>query len=105
MGGIDWSKVKFVKEIPKGAKQLHLYDVCHVLRPRGHMEKESLGAYILEKLLNTYESWTNPKYGDNPDKSTLLKLLQQNMKDEVDGAWREFIKQINTHENNQRSKL
>ncbi len=96
MGGIDWSKVKFVKEIPPGAKQLHLYNSYHVLRPRGPMEKESLGAYILERLLSTYESWTNPKYGDNPDKALLLKLLQQNMKEEVDGAFREFIRQINT---------
>jgi len=98
MGGIDWSKIKFVKELPEGAKQIHLYDVHHVLRPRGHMEKESLGVYILERLLSTYESWTNPKYVDNPDKSALLKLLQQNMKDEVDGAFREFIRQINTSE-------
>lgn len=102
---VDFSKVKFSKKPPRGSKQLHLYNSCHVLRPRGHMEKESIGVYILERLLNTYESWTNPKYGDNPDEALLLKLLQRNMKDEVDGAFREFIKQINTHENNQRSKL
>jgi hypothetical protein len=60
------------------------------------MEKESIGVYILERLLAAYESWTDPKYGDNPDEAFLLKLLQQNMKEEVDGAWREFIRQINT---------
>ena len=51
---------------------------------------------ILDKLLGAYESWTDPKYGDNPDEATLLKLLQQNMKEEVDGAFREFIRRINT---------
>ena len=98
MAEIDWSKVKFVKELkdlPKGS-QLHLYEHRNVLRPRGHMEKESIGQYILEKLLGVYESWTDPRYGDNPDEATLIKLLQTNMKEEMDGAFREFIRKINT---------
>ena len=93
---VDWSKVKFAKEIPEGAVQLHLYEFRNVLRPRGHMEKESISEYILDKLLGAYESWTDPKYGDNPDEATLLKLLQTNMKEEMDGAFREFIRRINT---------
>ena len=98
MTKINWSKVKFVKdeEIPEGAVQVHLYEYRNVLRPRGHMEKESIGLYILDKLIGSYESWTNPKYGDNPDEAELLKLLQTNMQEEVDGAFREFIRKINT---------
>ena len=97
---VDFSKVKFVKKIPEGAKQIHLYNSRNVLRPRGHMEKESIGVYMLERLLSTYESWTNPKYADNPDEATLIKLLQQNMKEEMDGAFREFIRRIITPKDN-----
>lgn len=93
---LDFYNVEFAKKIPPGSKQLHLYNSRNVLRPRGHMEKESIGLHIMERLLSTYESWTNPKYEDNPDEAALIKLLHQNMKDEVDGAWREFIRQINT---------
>jgi len=93
---VNWSKIKFVKEIPQGAVLIHMYEFRDVLRPRGHMEKESIGVYMLDKLLSTYKSWTNPKYGDNPDEAILLKLLQINMKEEMDGAFREFIRQINT---------
>jgi len=96
MGNIDWSKVKFAKKIPKGSIRYHMYEVSNVLRPRGHMKKESIAEYILEKLLSSHESWTDLEYGDNPNETTLIKLLQQNMKEEVDGAWREFIKRINT---------
>lgn len=97
MAKIDWSKVKFVKgDLPEGSVQMHLYEFTNVLRPRGHMEKESVGVYILDKLLGSYESWTDPKYGDNPDEITLLKLLKENLQEEVDGAFREFIRRINT---------
>lgn len=86
-----------MKNIPPDAVPIHLYEFSNVLRPRGHMEKESIGIYILERLISSYESWTDPKYGDNPDTTTLIKLLQDNMKEEMDGAWREFIKRINTN--------
>ena len=96
---VDTSKVKFrkVDKIPDNAIRVHLYEFSNVLRPRGHMEKESIGVTILERLISSYEMWTDPKYGDNPDTTTLLKLLQRNMKEEMDGAWREFIKRINTN--------
>ncbi len=81
-------------KLPKGAVRIHLYDFSNVLRPRGHMKKESLGDYLLERLHSAHESWTDPEYGDNPDEIPLLKILQRNMKEEVDGAWKKFIKQI-----------
>lgn len=77
------------------AVQVHLYEFSDVLRPRGHMEKESIGVNILDALLAYYESWTDEKYGDNPDKTTLIKLLQNNLNEEVQGAFREFLKKIN----------
>jgi hypothetical protein len=60
------------------------------------MEMESIGIYILERLLAAHESWTDPKYGDNPDEAALIRLLRRNLKDEANGAFMEFIKQINT---------
>ncbi len=92
--------MKLLKEyesLPEGS-QLHLYESRNVLRPRGHMEKESIAEYILDRLLGAHESWTDKRYSDNPDESTLLKLLQTNMKEEMDGAFREFIRRINTTE-------
>ena len=81
-------------EIPEGAIQVHLYDVKNVLRPRGHMKKESIAEYLLEKLEGAYESWTDKKYGDNPTEDELLQLLHTNMVEEVDGAYMEFVKRL-----------
>jgi hypothetical protein len=58
------------------AIRVHLYNYKNVLRPRGSMKKESLGDYILERLLSYYEDWTDKKYGDNPKETSLLQFLQ-----------------------------
>jgi len=76
------------------AVQIHLYEFSNVLRPRGHMKKESIGVDILDRLMGAYESWTDKKYGDNPDTTTLLKLLRRNMEEEMEGAWKEFIDEL-----------
>ena len=78
-------------EIPEGAVQVHLYSWVNVMRPRGHMKKESIGEYILEKFISYFESWTDPKYGDNPDVLDLANALYHNALEELDGAWNEFI--------------
>lgn len=85
-------KIVSPDQIPKGAVQIHLYDVKNVLRPRGHMQKESIGVYLLDRLEGSFESWTDPKYGDNPTEEELLKLLHKNLMEEVNGAYQEFIK-------------
>ncbi len=76
--------------------EIHLYMLSNVLRPRGHMKKESIGVTILERLEGAYESWTDPKYGDTPDESALLEIMKQNLQQEVEGAWEEFIKRISS---------
>ena len=82
--------------IPEGAVRIHMYNYQDVLRPRGHMQKESIAEYILDRLMGSYESWTDGEFGDNPEATELIATLQKNMKEEMDGAWREFIKRINT---------
>lgn len=73
--------------------EFHLYEFTNVLRPRGTMQKESLGAYMLHRLLSVHDSWTNPKYADNPDESTLVETLKRNLQEEVDEAFAEFLRQ------------
>jgi len=81
-------------KIPKDTVKVHLYDVENVLRPRGHMKKESIAEYIIERLTSSFESWTDKECGDNPEVVDLLRLLKKNLKEEVDGAWEEFLKKI-----------
>ena len=76
--------------IPEGAVRIHMYKYIDVLRPRGTMQKESLGAYILDRLEGAFENWTDEKYGDNPEVTMLLQQLHENLMEEVQNAWREF---------------
>ena len=73
------------------AQKIHLYKVEDVLRPRGSMKKESLGELVYDRLMSSYESWTDSKYGDNPDEEKLLKQLKQNLTGEIESAWNQFI--------------
>ena len=78
-------------DLPEGAVAIHLYNVEDVLKPRGSMEKESIGAYLLEKLESTFEHWTHEKYGDNPPPLVLMKLMHDNLMSEVQQAWNAFV--------------
>ncbi len=77
--------------IPDGAIRIHLDPYRNVLKPRGSMEKESLGLVMYERLTAIYEGWTNPDYGDNPSEEELLKQLRKNLLSEVEAAWEKFI--------------
>jgi len=70
--------------------KVHLYDLSNVLKPRGTMKKESIGDYILQKLHDYYESWTDKSYGDIPTEEELLALLKANLNSEVESAWKIF---------------
>lgn len=82
-------------DIPKGAVLLHLYHPENLLRPRGgKLQKESLSLKILEVLRSTYESWSDPKYGDSLTKEELFALLARNLSQEVFYAWDKFLNEI-----------
>lgn len=88
--------MEIVSEIPEGAVRIHLYNYKNVLRPRGGvLQKESLSGYILDRLQGAFEEWSDSKYGDNPEVTELLAQLQANLKEEVDYAWKEFLKRAN----------
>ncbi len=71
--------------------RIHMYDVKNVLMPRGSMKKESIGPYLLERLQGSYETWTDPQFGDNPDNFELLELIHTNLMGEVEQAWIKFL--------------
>lgn len=81
------------EKIPEESVQVHLYNVDWVLKPRGPMQKESLSLYIYEKLKEIYESWTDPKHGDNPDPKILIEILKKNLIEETTIAWDDFVKE------------
>jgi len=85
--------MKFVKklELPKGAIQIHLYNWENVLMPRGSGQKESIYEHIFFKLVNTFENWIDPKYGDNPNQSKLLNKMYDNLLNETLLAWEDFL--------------
>jgi len=85
-------EVKTDTKIPPGAVEVHLYNSKNVLMPRGSRQKESIHNYLLEKLQDGYESWTDPKYGDNPDRKKLLQTLYNNLINEAMNAWEDFLK-------------
>ncbi len=80
-----------MSELPPDAAGVHLYPVDHVLAPRGSMQKDSLGLAILQRLLAEGESWSDPKYGDNPKPDAFRYYLRANLNREVEAAWRAFI--------------
>lgn len=78
--------------LPKGAIQIHVYNVKDILRPRGGiLQKESLSSSILERLESAYESWTDPIYGDNPTKEELLEIIETNLEQEFNFARKTFL--------------
>ena len=83
---------KTLSKIPPGAVEVHLYLPENVLMPRGSRQKESIHNYLLEKLKSSWESWTDPKYGDNPNPDELMTTLYNNLINETMNAWEDFLK-------------
>ena len=82
-------------ELPEGAVLYHLYRSENLLRPRGgKLQKESLSLKILEQLRSSYESWSDPKYGDSLSKEELFTILAHNLSQEVFYAWDKFLNEI-----------
>jgi len=81
------------EKMPKGAIQIHFGRFENVLRGRLQepCAKGSLAADILERLESAYESWTDPKYGDNPEVLELRDALLDNAADELQMATDEFL--------------
>jgi hypothetical protein len=86
-------------DLPKGAVRVHLYNSKNVLMPRGSMKKESIGLYLYDVLKGSYESWTDPKYGDNPDPQDLLTIMYKNLHHELECAWQALLAEIPNESN------
>ena len=72
--------------IPPGAIRVHFGTPETALIPRGSMAKNSLGETIVEKLLSSWDHWTDKKYGDNPHHDDLLNMLIEQAHAEFDAA-------------------
>jgi len=81
------------KDIPEDAVQMHLYDWKNVMMPRGSKQKESVYEAIFPRLVDVFESFTDPKYGDNPNPYELLRMMHLNVSNEMQHAWNDFINQ------------
>jgi len=62
-----------------------------VLKPRGSMQKNSIGEYMFQKLVDSWESWTDPKYSDNPPVDMLMEILCTNFRGECTAALEKFF--------------
>jgi len=70
---------------------VHLYEHKDVLHPRGPMKKESVGAYLWDRLKGCYDDWTDPEYADNPSQEELLERLRDNLFNETTNAFEELL--------------
>ena len=86
-------KVIEEKDIPEDAVQMHLYDWKNVMMPRGSRQKESVYEGIFPRLVDVFESFTDPKYGDNPNPFELLRVMKLNLSNEIQNAWTDFVNQ------------
>lgn len=79
----------------KDCKEVHLYNASNILRPQGSLKDESVSQHIFEKLMWAFSSWGNPKYEDSiTDERKLIKLIQQNLHEEVEVAVEAFLESL-----------
>lgn len=83
-----------LNEIPEGAQKIHLYNFDNILRPRGSMEKESIGISLYEKFMVEYEHWTNPEYGDKRSPQEVVQKIRENVVEELEQAFIKFVNDI-----------
>ena len=87
-------KLTKIDKIPEGAQRIHLYNFDNLLRPRGTMQKESIGLSLYEKFMSTYEYWTDPKYGDRKPPEEVVQKIRQNVMEELEQAFIKFLHDI-----------
>ncbi len=76
---------------PSKMRRVHWGRWQDVLRGRGRLEKESLSLEIFEAMVSSYQSWTDPQFGDNPEPAELRERLIQNAREETEAAVAEFV--------------
>ena len=81
------------KKIKNGEKfeQIHLTSSETIFKPRGSMQKNSIGEYMYRRLIENFEYWTDPKYADNPPVDTLMDTICTNFREECVAALAKFF--------------
>ncbi len=85
---------KVVNKIPAGAVQIHWLgtSVQTSMAPRGSLEKESLGLYVLERLESNLEHWMDPQYADSVGEWEGVEALVGGARAELEAAIAAFLK-------------
>jgi hypothetical protein len=74
--------------------KVRLGSVKTILRPRGSMEKESIGLTIFERLESAIDWWTRNDYIDTPPLLETLATAKNNLYEEVEAAWNKLLSQF-----------
>jgi|WetSurSiteA1Bulk_404760.scaffolds.fasta_scaffold01237_4 hypothetical protein len=75
-------------------KKIRLGSVETILKPRGSMEKESIGLTIFERLEAAIDWWTRRDYEETPSLFEVLATAKKNLDLEVEGAWNKILSQF-----------
>ena len=78
--------------LPPDAEQIHLIPFTAALTPRGSMNKNSLGRTIYDKMISSFEYFTDPKYADNPTPDVLADNLVETARSECEEAIALFLR-------------
>jgi hypothetical protein len=91
------TKEEIDEMIKNGEKieQIHLTSLESIFKPRGSMQKNSVGEYMYQKLIDTFEYWTDPKYADNPPVTELMDTICKNYREECTAALEKFLEAEN----------
>jgi hypothetical protein len=87
-------KLTKIDKLPEGVQRIHLYNFDNLLRPRGSMQKESIGVSLYEKFVREYEYWTDPNYGDRRPPEEVVQKIRENVMEELEQAFIKFLQDI-----------
>ncbi len=72
-------------------QRVHLYKFENVLRPR---RKESLSAYLADRLWAAFWEWTDADYADSRSRDQVVARIESNLADEVQAALESFRRRV-----------
>lgn len=76
-------------------ERVHLYRFENVLRPRGgECRKESVSAYLADRLWAAFWEWTDAAYADSRPPDQVAARIESNLADEVQAALEHFRRQV-----------
>jgi hypothetical protein len=76
-------------------QRVHQYPFANVLRPRGgECKKESVSAYLADRLWAAFWEWTDADYADSRSPDQVVARIESNLADEVQAALESFRRRV-----------